>query len=105
MREFVLIVNFDVRQGDVELLLDAGRFESIAALRDEQGCRAFDVLIDSANSHKGCFYEVYDDEAAYKKHRQTPHYFAFFTAIESLDIEWDKSCYWRLVADSSAFGG
>ncbi len=96
MREFVLIAEYEVKDGSPDVLLDAGLRESQAALRDEGGCRAFAILASNDGDNKGLFYEVYDDEAAFEKHRKTPHFSAFFSAIEGLTVEWTVSCYWRL---------
>ena len=31
-----------------------------------------------------CFYEVYDDEAAFLRHREMPHFKTYFTATEPM---------------------
>lgn len=95
-REFVLIAQFEVKEGSPSVLLDAGVLESEAALRDEKGCRTFEILTSSENDSKGLFYEVYDDEAAFEQHKLTPHFAKFFSAIEELAVEWTVSRYWRL---------
>jgi quinol monooxygenase YgiN len=39
----------------------------------EAGCVRFDVLQDTSNPDRYYFYEVYQDEAAFQAHTQTPH--------------------------------
>ena len=96
MQEFVLVARYEVKDGSPEEVVDAALIESEAALRDEEGCRAFDILASSEDDGKGLFYEVYDDEAAFEEHRETPHYSVFFSAIEDLTVEWTVSRYLRL---------
>jgi quinol monooxygenase YgiN len=54
------------------------------------------VLESSEDENKGLFYEVYDDEEAFEKHKKTPHFSALFTTIEDITVEWTVSRYWRL---------
>ena len=58
MREFVLKAEFEVKVGAPEILLNAGLREGVAVLRDEPGCRVFDIVVSSEGDHKGFFYEV-----------------------------------------------
>jgi quinol monooxygenase YgiN len=96
MREFVLMAHYEVKDGSPEVLIDAGLLESATVLRDEEGCRAFEILASTDNDKKGLFYEVYVDEASFEAHKQTVHFSAFFDAIKELTVEWTVSRYWRL---------
>ena len=70
-----------------------GRFHAAAledarcSVRDEPGCRRFDVLIPKDGGGGLTFYEVYDDAGALEAHRQTPHYAAFAAAAEEAGVE------------------
>jgi (4S)-4-hydroxy-5-phosphonooxypentane-2,3-dione isomerase len=46
------------------------------SLRDEPGCRLFDVCADAAAT-RFFLYELYDDEAAFKQHLTSAHFKAF----------------------------
>jgi len=70
----------------VEFRLQAGTFERFrrliveharASVRDEPGCRQFDVVIPQGDADRVFLYEVYDDAAAFDAHKRTPHFAAF----------------------------
>ena len=42
-------------------------------LSKESYCQRFDVLIPHDIENTVCLYEVYDDEAGFKAHAETPH--------------------------------
>ena len=42
-------------------------------MRDEAGCRRFDVLVSEDEPDVVWLYEVYDDAAAFDAHLETPH--------------------------------
>jgi len=45
-----------------------------AARETEPGCRQFDVLVDPKDRTRVMLYEVYEDDAAFQAHQQTPHF-------------------------------
>jgi len=53
-----------------------------ASLRNEKGCRQFDVCFSSRDSGEVFLYEVYDSEAAFDAHLASAH-FAQFSAISA----------------------
>lgn len=55
-----------------------------ASLRDEPGCHRFDVCSDSSDPAAVFLYELYDDRAAFDRHRTMPHYHAFEAAIDGM---------------------
>ena len=68
---FVIIVDFLIKENEVEnfkpLMLENAR----ASLMDEPGCRQFDVCFDLEDSRKCFLYEVYDSKAAFDEHLLT----------------------------------
>lgn len=54
------------------------------ATRHEPGNLRFDVLQSIDDPCRFTLYEVYQDEAGFKAHQQTPHYLAFRAAAESM---------------------
>jgi len=46
-------------------------------LRDEAGCRQFDVVIPDRDADRIVLYEIYDDAAAFEIHKKTPHFASF----------------------------
>jgi quinol monooxygenase YgiN len=48
-----------------------------ASLRDEAGCRQFDVVIPDRDADRIVLYEIYDDAAAFEIHKKSPHFTHF----------------------------
>lgn len=84
MRCFALWVEFDLQPGVHDAFLAAARLDAEGSVRNEPGCRRFDILQDPASPTRVCFYEVYDDEAAFERHREMPHFKAYFAATEPM---------------------
>lgn len=56
-----------------------------ASLRDEPGCRQFDVLVGEGEpGDRMVLYEIYDDAAAFDAHLATEHYARFAAATEPM---------------------
>jgi autoinducer 2-degrading protein len=80
---FVVTVTFDVRSGkrdDFRRAILANASESLSL---EPGCRTFDVC-ESAGSNEFFLYEIYDDEAAFKRHLTMDH----FREFDTLSAGW-----------------
>jgi autoinducer 2-degrading protein len=71
---FALVVSLRVKPGKDRQFLAAIEANAAASLRDEPGCRRFDVLRDNADPRHYLLYELYDDEAAFLAHRSMPHF-------------------------------
>jgi autoinducer 2-degrading protein len=77
MSGFVVLVDFLLKpgtRGRFRKLIDAN---AIASVREEAGCRRFDVVEVEGNADRILLYEIYDDEAAFDAHCRTPHFLAF----------------------------
>jgi (4S)-4-hydroxy-5-phosphonooxypentane-2,3-dione isomerase len=70
----------------VDFRLKAGTFDRFrklivenarASVRDEPGCRQFDVVIPNGDADRVVLYEIYDDAAAFEAHKRTPHFATF----------------------------
>ncbi len=85
MAKFVIVAEFHVKQGALDAFLEAAREDATASVRDEPGCQRFDVLTPQEGGNKVALYEIYDDEAAFEAHLQTPHFAAFRDAIAGLE--------------------
>jgi len=73
---FVNAVDLDIVPAERENFLAAIK-ENGAAAAKEPGCRRFDILNLSSDPNHFFLYEVYDNEAAYKAHRETEHFKKF----------------------------
>ena len=48
-----------------------------ASVRDEPGCRQFDVVVPDGEPDGVFLYEIYDDSAAFDAHKKTTHFASF----------------------------
>jgi len=78
---FIVTVNYAIKPESRELFRAAILKNAAASLREEPGCRQFDVSF-SEDGLKCFLYEKYDDEAAFAAHRATPHFSAFAAATQ-----------------------
>ncbi len=81
---YCIIVTTKLKPGTREKFLAAMRPNAAAALRDEPGCRGFDLLADRERPDTILQYELYDSPAAQEAHRRTGHDEACRAAIADL---------------------
>ena len=81
---FVILVDFTLKPGAVEGFLAAVGRNAAASVKDEPGCRRFDVLTPEANDDHVVLYEIYASREAFAEHLKTAHYAAFKDATEGL---------------------
>jgi quinol monooxygenase YgiN len=84
VNKFVLIVEFQVKPeslGPFNALIDVN---ARASVRDEPGCRQFDVLRANDDPNRIVLYEVYDSEEAFKTHMGMGHTQTFLAAAKPL---------------------
>lgn len=84
MQRFALWVEFEIHDGQLDAFLVEARKDAAGSVNDEPGCRRFDILRDPAAPNRVCFYEVYDDEAAFQQHREMPHFKHYAVASEPM---------------------
>lgn len=87
MSALAIWVELEVEPEAFDRLHAAALEDARASVRDEPGCRRFDVLIPEDVAGRLTFYEVYDDEDALDAHRQTPHFARFAAAVEEVGAE------------------
>lgn len=77
MNGFVIIVDFRLEPGaraSFRPLMDAN---ACASVREEPGCRRFDVVEPEGEPDRILLYEIYDDAAAFDVHCRMPHFLSF----------------------------
>ena len=77
MRGFVVIVDFRLKPGAFGSFRDLVAANAEASVRDEPGCRRFDILVPRGVRDRVMLYEIYDDEAAFEEHCRTTHFKRF----------------------------
>jgi quinol monooxygenase YgiN len=69
-----LIVTLEVYPERMDQFLAAIRENAERSLKDEPGCKRYDVIRDKQVPTHFFIYELYDDEAAVAAHRVAPHF-------------------------------
>ncbi len=86
MTPYILMVHLQIKPDAVGLFMPLALENAKATRETEPGCRQFDVLVDPTDATRVAFYEVYDGEAAFQAHQQTPHFKKYFDqALRHLD--------------------
>jgi (4S)-4-hydroxy-5-phosphonooxypentane-2,3-dione isomerase len=83
---FTVLAEFSVPAENRAEFLEACAYDSRHSVADEPGCQQFDALTDPEAPDSVVLYEVYDDQAAFDAHLQTPHYAVFDAAVQRLGV-------------------
>lgn len=89
----VIIADFVARQGQGDRVREILQTQAANSLKNEEGCRHFDVCADPEDNHRYTLYELYDDDAAVEAHRQTDYYATFRENIDPL-VESRQARVW-----------
>jgi autoinducer 2-degrading protein len=82
MKPYVIIVEFKIKPDAMQHFMPLMLENAESSLRDEPGCRRFDVL--TGEDGRVILYEIYDDEAAFQAHLKAPHFHRFDEASKAL---------------------
>ena len=74
---FAVTVQFEIVPEKYQDFLPLMQANARASVEQEPGCHIFDVCIDPNRPNAIFLYELYVDEAAFKKHMEQPHYKTF----------------------------
>lgn len=77
MSGYVVSVDFRLKPEAVAAFRKLIGDNARASVRDEPGCRQFDVVTVEKDPTRVVLYEVYDDAAAFEAHKRTPHFAVF----------------------------
>ena len=78
---FVVTVEFVVKAPHIEQFRKAMLANASASLRDEVGCKQFDIDVDPADDKAIFLYEIYDDQAAFAAHCASAHFKSFDSTV------------------------
>lgn len=84
MAGYVITVDFQLKPGAIDSFIPLILDNAAASVRDEPGCRQFDVMTPTDGGNRVFLYEIYDDEAAFQAHLKTPHFLKFRDAAAGL---------------------
>lgn len=82
---YVVHVTIHVKPEHLATFLAASEHNHLGSVQ-EPGCRAWDLLQDATDPTTVYLHEVYDDEAAFAAHKQTPHYAAWNEAVADMMV-------------------
>jgi autoinducer 2-degrading protein len=85
---FVNAVDLDIVPTERDNFLAAIK-ENGAAAAKEPGCKRFDILNLGSDPNHFLLYEVYDNEAAFKAHRETDHFKKYIAAAGKMIAKRD----------------
>jgi (4S)-4-hydroxy-5-phosphonooxypentane-2,3-dione isomerase len=81
----VILVEFELAPGTRDEFRRLVLENATASVRDEPGCRQFDVLVpDGEAGDRVVLYEIYDNAAAFDAHLASEHYARFAVATEAV---------------------
>lgn len=69
----VVTVHFKVLPDKVSEFRKAIQYQARSSRENESGCRQFDVSTSPDDPTQFFVYEIYDDEAAFEVHKNSPH--------------------------------
>lgn len=93
---YVVAVELDIQPESWELFKPLMLENARASVRDEKGCSQFDVCAPPDGAARVFLYEIYDDEAAFKTHLETPHFKSFAAATNDMIASRKVTVYRRL---------
>ncbi|PKB73459.1 MAG: hypothetical protein BZY75_01725 [SAR202 cluster bacterium Io17-Chloro-G7] len=74
---YIIVAALQIKDGFKDQFIEGLIVNASSAVKDEAGCLRFDVIQDANDDNKVWVYEVYNDEAAFEAHTQSPHYLKF----------------------------
>ncbi|MFY0617514.1 putative quinol monooxygenase [Shimia sp.] len=78
---YAVIVTFRIKPEHLDSFLPLMRDNATTSLREELGCRTFDVWQDSSEVF---LYEVYESAEAFKLHLSSSHFKKFDSAVTDM---------------------
>ena len=84
MTGYVITVEFDIDPARLDAFMPLMRENAKTSLRDEKGCRRFDVCRPRDVPNRVFLYEIYDDEAAFQAQLHSAHFKAFAAATKEM---------------------
>ncbi len=85
---YILMVRLKAKSDRIDDFIKTSIADAEGSVRNEPGCRRFDIIQSASDPTEFAFCEVYNDEAAFEAHATYPHFKAWDAAVkETLDGE------------------
>ena len=86
MSKLAIFVELQARPEAFDAFRAAMRKHAALSLKEDPGCRQFDILVPQDAPHTLMLYEVYDDEACFQGHAKSKHTAAHQAATRDLVV-------------------
>lgn len=83
---YAVTVTFEIQPVRLPTFMDLMLDNARTSLRQEAGCRQFDVCSDPARPGTVFLYELYADRAAFDLHLNSPHFLDFDKAVSDMIV-------------------
>jgi len=86
---YINAVDLDINPGDIDKFLAALKTNGAASVKEEPGCREFNITVSQKDPNHVFIFEVYDNAAALDAHRATDHFKAYAAATKDMVAKRD----------------
>ena len=87
---YINAVDIDVVPGQIDNYLAALKENGAAAVKQESGCREFNITVSQKDPNHVFIFEVYDNAAALDAHRQTDHFKKYAAVTKDMVAKRDS---------------
>jgi quinol monooxygenase YgiN len=87
MSQLAIFVELQTRPEAFDQFRAAMQKHAALSLKEDPGCRQFDILVPQESPHTLMLYEVYDDEASFQGHATSKHTAAHQAATRDLVVK------------------
>ena len=94
---FAVVVNFDIKEGQLQAFLPMMVANAKTSLETESGCLQFDVCTANENANRVFLYELYVDKAAFDQHLDSEHFRLFAEQSDNYIAAKDVEYYENVV--------
>ncbi|AWT60237.1 MAG: (4S)-4-hydroxy-5-phosphonooxypentane-2,3-dione isomerase [Candidatus Moanabacter tarae] len=84
---YVIIAPIQIKEGKKAEFIQEMILDSKGSIENEPGCLTFDIIQDPDDLNRIWLYEVYEDEAAFKIHTETPHFIKWRDTVKDWSVE------------------
>ncbi len=81
---YILMMQLKVKDDRIDDFIAVSTDDAESSVLNEPGCRRFEVIQDTKAPTSFAFYQVFDDEAAFIAHTQSPHFKSAYVAIDEM---------------------
>ena len=71
---YILMVRLKVKEEKIQEFIEESIGDAAGSVKNEPGCRRFDIIQDSTDPTQFAFCEIYDNEDAFKAHTTYEHF-------------------------------